>query len=162
MKPDTVGRHDGSTAARPQMHIPGLWAKGILLTAVGERRVGDLLPGDRIITRDRGMVTLRGLTRRRLRMPVVRVKAGSLGHRRPERDALLPVSQRILLRDWRARALFDRDQALVAVSRLVDGEFVTHEGTVTLELCDLDLGGPHILYLDGLEVASQTTGALAA
>jgi hypothetical protein len=143
-------------------HAIGLCADGLLLTAAGERRVGDLRPGDRIITRDAGMVALRGLTRHRLRLLLVRIRAGSLGHRRPGRDALLPACQPILLRDWRARALFGRAQALVAASRLVDGEFVTHEGSGTRDLCGLDFGAPHILYLDGLELASHAIGAPVA
>lgn len=178
MKPDTVGRPDGGYAVSPPMHetghaighaighivdpVIGLCADGLLLTATGERRVGDLRPGDRVITRDAGMVPLRGLTRHRLRLPLVRIRAGSLGHRRPGRDALLPACQPILLRDWRARALLGRAQALVAASRLVDGEFVTHEGCGTLDLCDLDFGAPHILYLDGLELASHAIGAPVA
>jgi len=137
------------------MHMTGLSADALLLTAAGERRAGDLRPGDRIITRDAGMVPLNGLTRHRQRTPVVRIRAGSLGHRRPERDTRLPACQPILLRDWRARALFGRDQALVAAARLVDGEFITHDGTVTLDLCVLDFGAPRILYLDGLEVATH-------
>jgi len=166
MKPDTVGRPDGSDAACPPTQvtgqITGLRADGILLAAAGEVRVGDLRPGDRVITRDAGMVTLRGLTRRRLSVPLVRIRAGSLGHRRPERDALLQADQPVLLRDWRAQALFGCDQALVAAARLVDGEFITLDGTDTLDLCELDFGAPHILYLDGLEVATHAAGARAA
>ncbi|MGR3461624.1 MAG: Hint domain-containing protein [Roseovarius sp.] len=140
--------------------MTGLWADGILLTASGERLVAELCPGDRVITRDAGMVTLRGITLRSLRAPLVRIREGSLGHRRPGRDVLLPAGQPVLVRDWRARALFGRDQALVAASRLVDGEFVTHAGCATLDLCELDFDEPHILYLDGLEVASKRTSAL--
>jgi hypothetical protein len=135
---------------------------GLLLTAAGERPVGDLRPGDRVISRDCGMVTVRGLTRQHRCVPLVRIRAGSLGHRRPERDVILPAGQRVLLRDWRAQALFGRARVLVAAARLVDGEFVTHAGTGTIELCDPDLGALHILYLDGLEVASNARDALVA
>ncbi|RXV62202.1 hypothetical protein C6W92_11165 [Roseovarius sp. A46] len=160
MKPDTVGRPDGRAAASPPFHTTGLWADGILLTATGERLARDLRPGDRIITRDAGMVTLRGIALRSLRAPLVRIREGSLGHRRPGRDVLLPAGQPILVRDWRARALFGHDQVLVAAARLVDGEFVTHAGCATLDFCELDFGEPHILYLDGLEVTSEPTSAL--
>lgn len=165
MKPDTVGRPVGRDAACHPMHTTGhataLSADGLLLTAAGERLVADLRAGDRIITRDAGMVTLRGVSRRRLCTQLVRIRAGSLGHRRPGRDALLQADHPILLRDWRAQALFGRAQALVAASRLVDGEFITHEAAGTLDLCDLDFGASHILYLDGLEVASHAAIAPA-
>jgi hypothetical protein len=154
MKPDTVGRSDGVCAVCPPIEGTGLWAEGVILTAQGERRACDLRPGDRVITRDAGMVTLRGLIRERLYTDLVHIRAGSLGHTRPERDVILPAEQRILVRDWRAKALFGADQALVAAARLVDGGFVTHAGMATLDLCRLDFGVAHILYLDGLEVAS--------
>lgn len=154
MKPDTVGRMDGTRAVCSPTRTTGLWADGLLLTAKGECRVEDLRPGDRVIARDAGMVTLRSLSRHRRHTASVRILAGSLGHTRPERDVILPAFQRILVRDWRARALFGADQALVAAARLVDGAFVTHAGAATLDLYVLDFGAPHILYVDGLEMAS--------
>jgi len=154
MKPDAVGRMEGTSAVCSPIKTTGLWAEAIILTGAGERPVRDLRPGDRVITRDAGMVTLRSLSRRDLYTPLVRIRAGSLGHTRPERDVLLPASQPILVRDWRARALFGTDQALISAARLVDGGFVTHAGMATLHLCELDFGTPHIVYLDGLEVAS--------
>ncbi len=154
MKPHTVGRADGDFAVRLPVEDVGLWAEGVILTAQGERCARDLRPGDRVITRDAGMVTLRGLTRQRLYTALVHIRAGSLGHSRPERDMIVPAEQRLLVRDWRAKALFGADQALVAAARLVDGEFVTHAGMAMLDLCRLDFGAAHILYLDGLEVAS--------
>lgn len=154
MKPDTVGCHGGIDAVGHRIETTGLWAAALILTAKGEQRVQDLRPGDRVITRDVGMVTLRSLSRRDFYTPLVRIRAGSLGHTRPERDVLLPASQPILVRDWRARAIFGADQALVAAARLVDGAFVTHAGMATLDLYVLDFAAPHIVYLDGLEVAS--------
>ena len=155
MKPDTVGRADGRDAVRPPIETTGLRAAGLILTAKGEQRAQDLRPGDRVITRDTGMVTLRSLSRQDIYTPLVRIRAGSLGHTRPERDVLIPASQPILVRDWRARAIFGADQALVAAARLVDGAFVTQAGEATLDLYVLDFAAPHILYLDGLEVASR-------
>lgn len=162
MKPDTVGRSDGRRAVSPPVQTTGLWADGLLLTAAGERPVGALRPGDRVITRDAGMVSLRAIAWRRLHTPMVRIRAGSLGHTRPEHDVLLPADQPVLVRDWRAQALFGHAQALVSAARLVDGAFVTHEGSATLDFCDLDFGSPHILYLDGLEIASYAAIVPAA
>jgi hypothetical protein len=155
MKPYTVGRSGGREAAGTAVHTTGLRADGLLLTATGERPVGALRPGDRVITRNAGMVALRAIAWRRLHVPMVRIRAGSLGHNRPGRDALLPADQPILVRDWRAQALFGRAQAMVSVARLVDGAFVTHEGSAMADFCELDFGAPHILYLDGLEVANH-------
>ncbi len=55
---------------------------------------------------------------------VVTVRAGSLGHDRPGRDLAARRRQQILVRDWRAKALFGAAQADVEVSRLADGEYI--------------------------------------
>ncbi|MBE0452190.1 Hint domain-containing protein [Roseovarius autotrophicus] len=154
MKPDTVGRPGGGSAVLDPLQEAGLWTGGIILTLDGERRTEDLRAGDRIVTRDAGMAVLRGIVRRRARAALVRIRAGSLGHTRPERDVILPAGQPILVRDWRARALFGADHAIVPAARLVDGEFVTLTGLAEVDLWRLDFDRPHILYLDGLEVAS--------
>ncbi|MAU51983.1 MAG: hypothetical protein CMN17_06305 [Roseovarius sp.] len=154
MKPDTVGRQHGGIAVLDPLQEAGLWTGGIILTLDGERRIEALRTGDRIVTRDAGMAVLRGIARRRARVARVRIRAGSLGHTRPERDVILPAGQRVLVRDWRARALFGADQAMVPALRLVDGAYVTQAGLATIDLWQLDFDGPHILYLDGLEVAS--------
>jgi hypothetical protein len=131
----------------------GLLAGAVVLTLRGEVAVAALVPGDRVITRDAGAVTLRGAEARTTRAAPVRVRAGSLGHKRPEADALLAPGTRLLLRDWRARTLYGQAQALVPAQRLVDGEFVTEELPRALVLHRIDLGGPHVIYADGLEVA---------
>jgi hypothetical protein len=137
-------------------------ADSIILTLDGERRVADLNVGDRVITRDSGTAVLRGITRHRLRTAAVRIMAGTLGHTRPERDVTLPAGQLLLVRDWRAKALFGDTQALVSATRLVDGEFVTLEAAHEMTLLTLDFATPHILYVDGLELASSAEMRLDA
>jgi len=60
----------------------------------------------------------------------------------------------ILIRDWRARALFNSDRALVAARALVDGEFITDLGKVETTVYQIFCDGPHILYADGLELGT--------
>lgn len=164
MKPKTVGRSGGELAVVPPVDCGSLCADSIILTLSGEMRVGDLRPGMRVITRDRGAVPLVRIGTRRITCRAVRILAGSLGHTRPERDVILPAGQPILVRDWRARALFGTDQALVPVARLVDGEFVTLEPAREVVICDFGFDGAHVLYVDGLELAinPQAAGAYRA
>lgn len=162
MKPKTVGRSDGGVAVFPPVDAGGLLADSIILTLVGERRVSDLGVGDRVITRDSGTAILRGVTRQRLCTPSVRILAGTLGHTRPERDVCLPAGQLLLVRDWRAKALFGEAQALVPASRLVDGEFITWQEGQEVTLFTLDFAAAHILYVDGLELASSANMRLDA
>lgn len=160
MKPKTVGRDSSASGATTPAFSYGLMATSIILTLNGETRIAELRDGDRIITRDAGMVVLRGLTRRKITCETVEIKAGSLGHTRPDRDVILPAGHPILIRDWRAQALFHARQAVVRAHRLIDDEFITYAGRRTLTAYDLHFDRPHILYVDGLEVASAAQEAL--
>ncbi|WP_300442842.1 Hint domain-containing protein [uncultured Mameliella sp.] len=133
----------------------------VVLTLDGALPVEYLTPGDRIITRDSGTARLVALRPRRRRLPAVFVAPGSLGHMRPDLTLVLPAAQEVLLRDWRARALFGKDRALVPLSRLIDGQFIRSAGEIDMQLVELAFDRPHILYADGLELASATTGVTA-
>lgn len=136
----------------------GILAGSILLTLAGEVAVEDIAVGARVITRDSGMAIVRRVCVRTLRSDVVRILAGSLGHRRPERDVRVLADQRILVRDWRAEAMFARPQALVAARALIDGEFVTLEASKAVTVFEIECERPHVLYADGLEIASYSAG----
>ncbi|SLN36373.1 hypothetical protein PEL8287_01723 [Roseovarius litorisediminis] len=157
MKPKTVGRDNGKPAAQSPKEINGLMADSIVMTMQGEKQVQDICPGERIITRDSGMAVVKSVRSHTAHMRSVHIKAGSLGHTRPERDVTLSAGQNILIRDWRAQALFGVSRALVPASRLVDGEFVTFGDTITTTLYELSFDRPHVLYVDGLEVASNAS-----
>lgn len=133
----------------------GLPGASLIMTLAGEMPVSELRPRARIVTRDSGMAILRQVVIRRITARAVHIRASSLGHNRPERDALLPASQPVLVRDWRAKALFGAPQVLVEAARLVDGEFVTLYPEMSMEVYDLVFDTPHVLYVDGLEVASH-------
>lgn len=166
MKPKTVGREMGASPlqdesvrqSRAEYSKPstqnGLVVGTRLLTLDGEMPVEFLSSGDRIITRDAGLSILRDIRVIDADCEMVRVRAGSLGHTRPDSDMILPATQRVLVRDWRAQALFDMKAALVPVKRLADGAFVTLEARRRVRLIQLCFDAPHILYADGLEVES--------
>ncbi len=156
MKPKTVGRSGGSKPAQAHFICAGVGPGSILLTQSGERTVEEISPGDRIITRDCGLVALDGIRKYRQTIHTVRILAGSLGDTRPDRDVVLPADQELLIRDWRAQALFGKAQAMVPARALVDGEFITHDGLRTLTLYQLWFDAPHVIYADGLELAAQT------
>lgn len=161
MKPKTVGRFAGQKTSEAPLEIPphsvGLFADGIILTMDGEKRIDEVNVGDRVITRDRGAATVRGVVSRQLTASAICVLAGSLGHTRPERDVILPSGQPVMVRDWRARALFGTPQAMVPAHQLIDGEFITDEGRQEMTLYHLQFDAPHILYVDGLELASDAS-----
>lgn len=165
MKPRIRWQEGGQGASYPIKNLSGLSASSTIMTLDGEKWVAEVKPGDRIITRDCGMTLVRSVRIRRVLTETVRIRATSLGHTRPDRDAILPAGQLILIRDWRARALYGLDQVLVPAARLVDGEFVTLGGSQVMILRDLEFDRPHILYVDGLEIAchaNQITEAKTA
>ena len=133
-----------------------------ILTLEGEMPVEFLSPGDRMITRDSGMATLMGVEAVDVECDMVWIMAGSLGHSKPEGDALLPASQQILLRDWRAEARSGKPQALAPAQELIDGEFIRSAGRKRVTLYKLTFAAPHILYVDGLELACEQTDVLKA
>ncbi len=139
-----------------------LLAGATVYSGDGEIPVEYLCPGDRVITRDTGVAVLRNVQSLRVKAACVQIKAGSLGNSRPDRDVTLLASQQILVRDWRAKALFGQPQALVTAARLVDGAFVTSVAPREVQLIQLVFETQHILYADGLELASTSPIAAMA
>lgn len=123
-----------------------------VLTAMGAIAVEALSEGSRIITRDAGMSVLRRIEKFESDCDVVRIRAGSLGHDRPEHDTDLPANQKILIRDWRAQALTGQKQALMRVGRLEDGEFLKSLPVAKRVFYRLRFDTDHIIYADGLEL----------
>lgn len=134
----------------------GLCADTIILTMDGELRAWDIAPGDRIITRDAGMAVLLGVRRKRIKADAICIKAGSLGHKRPPEDIILPCGTQLLIRDWRAEALFGSPQALVPAQDLQDGEYVSLLREQEMDVVEFIFDKPHVIYAGGLEIGCQT------
>ncbi|SHE49221.1 Hint domain-containing protein [Loktanella atrilutea] len=134
--------------------VSGVCAGTTIMTLNGEVSVERLAPGARVITRDTGMAVLRAVSVRTVRTAPIRIKAGSLGHTRPDRDMIVPPGAQIHIRDWRAQALFGAPAATVAASRLVDGEFLAVQALQDMQVYTLTFDAQHIIYADGIEMAS--------
>lgn len=132
----------------------GFCAGTSIMTLQGELPVEALQPGDKVITRDAGMAVLRRVTTHTIKARTICIKAGSLGHTRPDRDMLVMEKTPLYIRDWRAEALFGQAAAVVEASRLVDGEFIAAQDPRDTTVYALHFDNQHILYADGMEVAS--------
>ncbi len=141
-------------AVKADVFDTGICAGTTILTLDGEMPVEHLTPGDRIITRDSGMAVLRDIKATTAKMQPIRIKAGSLGHTRPDRDMLAAPGARIHIRDWRAEALFGKPAALVPAHQLVDGEYLAPLSPSEVTTYQLIFDREHILYADGMEIAS--------
>lgn len=124
-------------------------------TQDGVLPVETLTSGDQLITRTQGLTPLSKIRKSRAMMHAVRFAAGSLGHTQPGSDLLLPLNQQVLIRDWRAKAMFGQPQAVVPAFELIDDEFIRDEGMQMLELCTLTFDRPHVIYAGGMEIATS-------
>ncbi len=84
---------------------PGMLTGTTVRTLDGLLPVDFLTPGDRIVTRAgaRRLTSVAVVARRQV--DLVRLKASTMRHDRPEQDLLLSPGQPVIIRDWRARAL---------------------------------------------------------
>ncbi len=139
----------------------GLGAGTEVLTADGVLPVEYLGLGDRIVTRA-GLRVLRGVTCRALTdAAMVSVGTDMLGVGRPAAEILLTPGQPVLIRDWRAKALFGAATAMVPAGRLVDGRSVRCVVVPDLRLFTLYFDLPEVIYASGLELGCSAEPALA-
>jgi len=146
------GAVGASANKRPDSVFRGIPAGTSLLTQSGELPIEFICEGDKAITRDFGLSKITAIEQFTATGQAVHLRGGILGHSRPDKDLLLPADQLVLLRDWRAKALFGHSEVMVPVRRLVDGEFITMRNNVELSLFHVELAAGHIVYADGLEM----------
>lgn len=139
----------------------GLMQGTQVLTLDGELPVEFLEPGDRILTRagSRRLKSVEVSLVRNARM--MRLGASTLGRERPDEDLLLPAAQPVLVRDWRAKALAGTAQAMIAVSRLADGEYIRSEIVDEARIFTLGFEEEVVIYAGGLEIGCQMQTARA-
>lgn len=136
------------------VHDSGIAAGSAVLTLGGVLPVEYLQPGDRVVTRG-GATRLKALIPSRYSGPAYVVQGGSLGHMLPGEDSILTPGTRILIRDWRAKTIFGRDSALVAVDALADGEYVREIVATDLPMFTLVFDTEQVVYAAGLELAAH-------
>jgi hypothetical protein len=150
---------DDMGAVTPMAIAPGT----TVLTLAGALPVEHLYPGDKLITRH-GARALAGIERVTLPagMAIVELTQNALGGR-PDRDLWLPAAQRVLIRDWRAKALYGQAQACVPVGQLADGEYIRLSDLAQdVTGFALRFGRPEVFYANGLELASADPVTMAA
>ena len=133
--------------------VAGMLAGTMVRTLDGVLPVDYLAPGDRIVTRSgaRRLASVSVVLRKMV--DLVRIRASSMGHDRPDQDLLVSPGQAILIRDWRAQAIFGLPVAAVPAARLADGEFVCLETHRNVRLFTLRFDDDEVIYAEGLELA---------
>jgi hypothetical protein len=131
----------------------GMLAGTMVRTLDGLIPIEFLTPGDRIVTRAgaRRLTSVSVVVRKQV--DLVRVRASTMGHDRPDQDLLLSPGQPVLIRDWRAKALYGVPVAAIPASRLADGEFICIETHRNARLFTLRFDDDEVIYAEGLELA---------
>lgn len=163
-RPDHVVGPAAALPPEPAWHARGdvrrrtvhaLPAGTVVLTARGERRVEDVELGERVVTRDIGLTPVRMIVQAPpCDLPTVTIPAHALGRGRPARDVVLPAAQPIVIRDARARILFDLPEVRLAAGRIADGRVVRALPAPPVAWYTLALDRPGTIYADGLEVVA--------
>lgn len=133
--------------------ITGLLAGTPVLTAQGAVAVELLGPGDRVITRNgmRCVVAVDWTVRAQAR--VVRIAPRSLGAGRPGAVLVVAPAQPLLIRDWRAQALWGKPEVAVPAARLVDGHQIRAGALAVGRFLTLRFAAPEVIYAEGVEVS---------
>ena len=123
-----------------------------VLTLEGELPVEFLQPGDRILTRGgaRRLVQVAVSVVRNAR--VVKISHGTLGVDCPTEDLTVSAAQQIMVRDWRAKAMFGQPQAMIAASRLADGDYIRTATLPEARFFTLTFQNDAVIYAGGLEL----------
>ena len=141
-------------ASAPGMQIAGMVSGTRIITLAGELPIEHLTAGDRVITRDAGIAQLLSVSAEEVDVPLIRVRAGALSHQCPENDMLAGPATLVLLRDWRASVLYGQASAMVPLSRLRDGYFISSCPPRVTRLFTLHFARPHVIYANGLEIGT--------
>lgn len=135
--------------------VQGMMAGTRVLTLDGALPVEYLQPGDRVLTRggarriSRVEVTVIAHAR------VVTISPDSLGVGKPAEPVTVSAVMGILLRDWRAKAMYGAAQVVVPASRLADGAYIKAETLPEARLYTLVFDAPAVIYGGGLELACE-------
>ena len=149
MSQSTLGRMNDQSVATLAY---GMAMATPVMTLDGLLPVEYLNPGDRILTRS-GTRRLRAIEMTRIQNArVVRISESTLGADVPLAAILVTPDQPILIRDWRAKALYGVAQAMIPARRLVDGEYIRAEVVADLRLFTLHFEAAEVIYVGGLEL----------
>ncbi|MCY1125415.1 Hint domain-containing protein [Frigidibacter sp. RF13] len=134
--------------------MPCLTSGTLITTLRGEKPVEQLVPGDRVVTRDDGLQTVRSVRRRDFdygqlgsapQMQPVLVTVGAVSRGLPERELLVSPSLRILTQTA------DRDQ-LVAAGEMTDGHAIRTCSVLGVRYVHIGFDRDEVILANGIWV----------
>lgn len=137
----------------------------LILTPNGQVKVEDLAAGDRVITRDHGVQTVRWVghtdvsvvrTQINPNLRPVLIRKDALGPGQPEQDMRVSRQHRILVRDWRAEMLFGAEGGVLAPAFTLCNDSTIREEypSEPVTYIHIAFDQHEIIYADGIEAES--------
>ena len=123
-----------------------------VLTLDGDLPVEFIMPGDRVITRNGMRKVVQVEVTRVENARVVAISRDSLGVGRPTEEMFVAPNQPIAIRDWRAKALYGKAEAMIPATRLCDGEFIRGDILSEVRFVTLRFEGSEVIYAGGMEL----------
>ena len=155
---DSNGDTQSLTFSNIEKVIPCFTPGSLVATPKGEKRVEDLIVGDKVITRDNGIQEIRwagrcDLTRGDLlqsaHLKPVLIKAGSLGNGLPERDMLVSPNHRMLVANDKTSLYFEEHEVLVAAKHLVGNDGIQVAETLGTSYLHFMFDRHEVILADG-------------
>ncbi|MEZ5731183.1 MAG: Hint domain-containing protein [Paracoccaceae bacterium] len=119
--------------------VPCFTPGTVVATPKGERPVEDLVPGDKVVTRDNGIQEIRWVGSKALNygqlaaaahLKPILITRGSLGKDLPERDMLVSPNHRMLVANERTALYFEEHEVLVSAKHLVNSTTIREVQTL--------------------------------
>lgn len=154
---DTVTLDDGSLLNFSEIENIICFTPGTLIaTPHGARDIATLQRGDRVVTRDHGLRSIRWIQRRTVPavgcFSPIRIRPGVVTGL--ERDIVVSPQHRMLFQGYRAELLFGESEVLVAAAHLVDGVSVTQEQGGNVTYIHMMFDEHEIVYAEGAATES--------
>lgn len=139
----------------------------LIATPDGERRVEELQVGDRVITRDNGIQSIRWLGQQSLdaealkraeHLQPILIREGALGNGLPERDMMVSPNHRVLVANDKTALYFEDREVLVAAKHLVGLEGIDAVETSTVTYIHFMFDQHEVVLSDGAWTESFQPG----
>ena len=126
-----------------------------VMTLDGALPVEYISPGDRVITRNglRRVVQVEVMRVENAR--VVAIACDALGVGRPVDEMMVAPNQPVLIRDWRATALYGKAEAMIPASRLCAVEFIRADILAEARFVTLRFEATEVIYAGGMEMVCE-------
>jgi hypothetical protein len=150
--------------------VPCFTLGTLIATSKGERKVEDLMVGDRVITRDTGIQEVLWIGRcdmpseelvAKKHLRPVLIRQGALGNNLPERDMMVSPQHRVLIANDKTILYFNEPEVLISAKYLTDMEGINVVDVLHTTYIHLMFGQHEVILSDGIWTESFQPGQMS-